>query len=98
MGQPITVSAATVDGDIAVFDTDRSITGQDGASFGSAEDALTAGSIPGDLAGRLFASDDAITHVFIASNLVVVGRDAGWDDAALAGSTEIVSNFFVFYD
>jgi len=32
MGQPITVSAATIDGENAVFDTDRSITGQDGAT------------------------------------------------------------------
>jgi len=97
MGQPITVSAATVDGDIAVFDTDRSITAQDGATFGSADDAANADSIPGDLAGRLFTSDDAVAHVFIASNQVVVGREGGWDDAALAASTEIVINFFVFY-
>lgn len=98
MGQPITVSAATVDGDIAVFDTDRSITGQDGATFGSAQDAVDAGSIPGELAGRLFDADDAVGHVFIASNQVVVGRTGGWDDAALAASTGIVTDFFVFYD
>ena len=37
MGQHITVSAPSVIGDVAVFDTDRSLSGQDGIGFSSAD-------------------------------------------------------------
>jgi hypothetical protein len=29
---------------------------------------------------------------------VVVGRDGGWDDAALQTASEVVTEFFVFYE
>ena len=37
MGQSITVEPTLV-GDVVIYDADRSLTGQDGAGFGSAED------------------------------------------------------------
>jgi len=97
MGQPISVVSTTVEGDVAAFDTDRSITGQDGASFGSSDEAEGAESLSGGLASRVFESDDAVSHVFVASNQVVVGRDGGWDDGSLAATSQVVTSFFVFY-
>ena len=97
MGQPITVVSTIVEAGVAAFHTDRAMTGQDGTGFASGDDAVEAGTIPGDLASKLFASDEAIDHVFIASNQVVVGRENGWDEASLAVAAEIVTTFFVFY-
>ena len=97
MGQPITISGSTVEGSVAAFHSDRSITGQDGVSFGSAENAGAADSFPGDLAARLFAADDAIDHVFIASNQVVVRRSGSWDDSTLSAAAGVIERFFVFY-
>jgi hypothetical protein len=97
MGQSIAIASTTVDGRVAAFHTDRGITGQDGASFADAEQASAAGSFPGELANRLFASDPSVDHVFVASNQVVVRRDADWDDSALAAAASIVTQFFVFY-
>jgi hypothetical protein len=97
MGQPISVSARTID-DVVVFDTDRSITGQDGAAFASAEEAgARPGWFPAELAARLFAADGAVDHVFVASNQVVVRRRGGWSDDDRDGAAAIVSGFFLHY-
>lgn len=97
MGQTIEVEASAV-GDVAVFDTDRSITGQDGDVFGSLETALKAEGPAADLATRLFESDQAVSHVFVASNTATVQRDGGWDDAALDAMSAVIRELFVFYD
>ena len=97
MGQPITVVSTTVEAGVAAFHTDRTVTGQDGVGFSSGEEAADTGTIPGDLAAKLFESDEAVNHVFIASNQVVVGRETGWDEASLAVAAEIVRTFFIFY-
>jgi len=39
MGKPIEVAASTIVGDVLLLDTDRSITGQDGVGYESAEAA-----------------------------------------------------------
>lgn len=96
MGQTIKVLGTTLVGDVAIIDTDRSITGQDGSSYASAADS--ANDFPGHLATRLFERVDGVNHVFVASNQVVLGREGGWDDKSLATATEVVSDFFVFYD
>ena len=70
MGQPIKVSVTNAD-DVLLIDADRSITGQDGSAYGSAAEAKADQRFPGVLAARLFASDPAIDHVFIASNQIV---------------------------
>ena len=74
MGQPITISGITTEGDIVAFDTDRAVTGQDGAAFSSADEAASSESLPGDLAHQLFAGLEGIEHVFVASNQVVAKR------------------------
>ena len=60
MGQTIEVEAKAV-GDVAVFDTDRSITGQDGDSFDSLESSMDAAGPAADLATRLFELDEAVS-------------------------------------
>jgi hypothetical protein len=96
LGQIIDVEAQVV-GDIALFDTNRSVTGQDGEAFDSAEAAADAGTLPGALANRLFAADGFVRHVFVLSNGASVRREHGWDDEALADASEVIRTFFVYY-
>ncbi len=97
IGQPINIFSTNVEGDVAAFHTDRSITGQEGVAFASGDEAAAAGSLPGDLAERLFAADGALASVFMTSNQVVVGRHGGWGGRSLLTATEIVTAFFIFY-
>ncbi len=97
MGQHITVSAPSVIGDIAVFDTDRSLSGQDGIGFISADEATATDTFPGRLAARLFAADPALSHVFVASSQAVLRRKGSWDSAALSAASDVLSSFFVHY-
>lgn len=96
MGQSIQVASTTV-GDVVIFDTDRSITGQDGVVFASADEADVGGEFPAQLAARIFAGDARIDHVFVASNQVVVRRPGGWDDTVRDQIDAVVSDFFLFY-
>lgn len=95
MGQSIEVEATVLD-DVALFNTDRAFTGQDGASFSSA-DELEGSDFPTQLAHRLFSEVPAIDHVFVASNQVVVRRPHGWDDHVVDTASRVISNFFLFY-
>jgi len=96
MGQQIEVTSTVIENSL-VLDTDRSITGQDGSEFASPEAAGASDAFPNALAQRLFAADSTISSVFVASNVVTVTRPNGWDDAAVAGAAEILSDFFIFY-
>ena len=96
MGQPITVEARQAEG-FCVFTIDRSLTGQDGASFKSAAEAETDSGIPATLAARLFASDESIDHVYVASNDVVVRRATDWDQASVDSATDAIAGLFRFY-
>lgn len=95
MGQKIEVSSAVVD-DIAMFDTDRALTGQDGASFSSGSE-ITEDDYPALLADKLFSDVPGIDHVFIASNQVVIRRPHGWDDRVVATAAAVIEHFFEFY-
>jgi hypothetical protein len=97
MGQQIEIVTSTVAGDVLVVDTDRSITGQDGAAFESASAAAASDSFPARLAARLFDAIDDTAHVFVASNTVVVSRAGVWDAATVATAEDVISRFFVFY-
>ncbi len=96
MGQPITVQGQVV-GDVALYDTDRSITGQDGGGFASLEEAESGLGYGARLAERLFTADEAISHVFVQSNSVSVQRSGGWPQDAVDASGDVISRFFVFY-
>lgn len=94
MGQLIDVSSIAL-GDIAFFDADRSLTGQDGYSFTSHTESDTP---PATLANRLFAADPDIAHVHVLSNTVSVQRSGGWTDDRLKSAATILQHLFVFYD
>lgn len=96
MGQIISVSG-TVVGDSAIYDADRSISGQDGESYESLEAAEAASSFPAQLAARVFAADGAITRVFAGSNGIVVQRSGGWSGSDLEQVRSVIEQFFVFY-
>ena len=84
-------------GDVAVFDTDRSITGQDGIGFASAGDAADMASFPARLAARLFETVSGLDHAFVASSQVVLRRSGGWDESARSAAEAAIAEFFVFY-
>ncbi len=97
MGQVINVTKITVIGDAAVFDSDRSISGQDGDGYDSAEQAADDSTFPAQLAEAIFGGDEAIGHVHVASNSVVVKRPGGWSDSDTAATAAVIREFFVFY-
>jgi len=96
VGQPIELRGIAVIGDVALFDTDRSISGQDGESFSSEAEARQGTSFSARLAQRIFASDPSVTSVFVASNQVTVGRSGGWTDTVGVGT--VIERFFLHYD
>jgi hypothetical protein len=96
MGQPIQVEATQL-GEVVIFDTDRSITGQDGAVFSSREEADRSDRFPARLAVRLFDADAGINHVFVASNQVVVRRKGAWGSDQIDAASRVVADFFLFY-
>ena len=95
MGQPMQVLNTTVVDAIAMFATDRGVTGQEGVSLARGDEAGEG--FPSALAGEIFATDDRIEHAFVVSNQVVVRRTDGWDEAALGEVADVISGFFVFY-
>lgn len=97
MGQQIEVQQRTVVDGVLLVTTDRGLTGQDGAAFSSADAAGAGTGFGAALAARLFAADDAIDHVYIASNEVVVRRDGGWNDAAADDASTVVAELLRFY-
>lgn len=96
MGQPIEVAAPTVLDTVAVFDTDRTLGGQDGEAFTPGFEGGE--TFPAELALRVFESDPSVDHIFVLSNTVSIRRSQGWDDASLADMTRLIADFFVFYD
>ncbi len=97
MGMPITVAPHRTVGDVAVFDTDRSVTGQDGAGFADAAAAAGGDTAAARLAQRLFGADPEVEHVFVASSQVVVRRRGGWDSGAADIAAAIIAGFYVHY-
>jgi hypothetical protein len=97
MGQSINVESNPQNG-VCLFTTDRSITSQDGAGFTSPEEAAESSGFPAALASRLFASDEAIDHVYVASNDVIVRRPEGWDSDSVAAAASTIGDLLRFYD
>lgn len=96
MGQSITVESKKLDG-FCVFSTDRSISGQDGSAFESVAAAEDDESFPAVLAQRLFAADEGIDHVYVASNDVVVRRSPSWDADQVAAASQVIEDLFRYY-
>jgi len=97
MGQRIEIESSQVVGDSVIITTDRSLTGTDGEGYSSADQASNSSTFGAKLASDLFESDDAISRVYIASNVVVVRRENGWTDDSNSAAAEVITEFFVFY-
>lgn len=96
MGQTINVTGS-VSGDSAIFDADRSLSGQDGGAYDSVEATADDSTFPAQLAARAFERDPAITRVFAGSNGIIVRREGGWSEAELNQISSLIEEFFVFY-
>jgi hypothetical protein len=96
VGQQIDVKSINL-GEVAIFDTDRSLTGQDGHAYGSADAAVSGEGFPAGAAASVFEAVDGIEYVFLASNQVVVRRESGWDEPALGAVGAALSRYFIFY-
>lgn len=97
MGQSISV-AGTVLGLTAIFEADRSLSGQDGGSYDSPPDLSEDDTFPARLAARIFDADPGITGVFVGSNGIVVHRGNSWGDTEVDRIGSVIEDFFVFYD
>ncbi len=82
-------------GEVALFSTDRSITGQDGLEFGIRPEA---DGPPSELAQRLFDEVENVNHVYVLSNTVSVRRSTPWDEKALEEASEVIAGLFVHYE
>ena len=82
-------------GETAVFSLDRSLTGQDGSSFGHPPESIE--QPPALLASRLMDTDAAIDSVHVLSNMVTVTRPSGWDQETLDSATSVITHLFVYY-
>jgi hypothetical protein len=85
-------------GNVTIFDTDRSLSGQDGETYTSASEASDFETFPARLAHALFDHDPALSSVYVYSNTVSVARRSEWTDAAVAEFTEVIRNFLVHYE
>jgi hypothetical protein len=97
MGQTIEINNTEIVDHVLLIDTDRSLAGQDGESYGGVETARLGDTFPAQLAVRLFETDSSVDHVFVMSNSVSVRRPAGWDDEAVSRASSTVAEFFRFY-
>jgi ferredoxin/flavodoxin---NADP+ reductase len=97
MGQPIEVERR-IQGDVAVFSGNRSLTGQDGAGYHADDGSAENGKLSAEVARRFFALDPAIDYVYVANNHVMARRPGGWDDASLDAAGDALERFFVHYD
>ncbi len=97
MGQTIEVKSVLM-GEVALFDTDRTMTGQDGRGFDSV--AATSGdtTTAARLAAALFERDPAINRVYVLSNQVTVRQTGEWSDETAATAAGVVRDFLIFYD
>lgn len=97
MGQLIEVEPVRL-GNVVIFDTDRSLSGQDGETFTDAESAASAGTFPGLVAEALFAHDASLVSVYVYSNAISVRRSGDWTDAQTDEAGEVIRNFLVHYE
>jgi ferredoxin/flavodoxin---NADP+ reductase len=97
MGQPIEVERR-VQGEVAVFTGNRSLTGQDGAGYHPGDSVTDNGKLSAEVARRFFELDPAIDYVYVANNNVMARRPGGWNEAALDAAGDALRRFFVFYD
>jgi len=97
VGQLIEVEHVVL-GDVAIFDTDRSLSGQDGETFVGAREAEDAATFPSQVAAALYAHEPQLASVYVYSNTISVRRPKEWTDAQAAEASDVIRNVLVYYD
>lgn len=97
MGQQVQVEHVLL-GDVAIFDTDRSLSGQEGETFSVAEEAAAADTFPARLAADLFAARPEIRSVYVYSNTASVRGPGGWSEEQARQMEDVIRNCLVHYD
>ena len=96
MGQLIEVDHLVL-GDVALFDTDRSFSGQEGETYPDEATASASSTVPAKVAAELFAAVPSLLSVYVFSNTVSVSRTGGWSPDHLRTAGEIIRNSLVHY-
>lgn len=94
MGQLIEVETVRL-GAVTIFDTDRSLTGQDGETYARGEAGPTFGAAA---AAAVFDADPNVSSVYVYSNTLSVSRAGDWTDESAANVAAAIRNFLTFYD
>lgn len=97
MGQVIEVEPVAL-GNVAIFDTDRSLTGQVGETYRSAAEARTRTTLPAKLAERIFEHDSTVSSVYVYSNTISVSRPSEWSQDDIDELASVIRNFLVYYE
>ncbi|HSR44657.1 MAG TPA: hypothetical protein VLT15_05410 [Acidimicrobiia bacterium] len=97
MGQKIEIASSTTIGDVAVFDTDRTLSGQDGERYRSLDETEGRTTYPAGVARAILSGDGAVQSVYITSNVVTIERRGGWDEESITEAGRLISDFFLFY-
>lgn len=97
MGQLIEVDHLLL-GETAVFDTDRTFSGQEGESYPDAGAAAASGTYPGRVAAALFEKVPSLRSVYVFSNVVSVRKAGGWTGEQADEAAGIIRNALVHYD
>lgn len=96
MGQLIEVDHHLL-GETAVFDTDRTFSGQEGETYLDAASAAASGTYPGQVAAALFEAVPSLLSVYVFSNTVSARRSGGWSPDRAAEAAGIIRNSLVHY-
>ena len=96
MGQLIEVDRLVL-GDVAVFDTDRSLSGQEGETYTGPAAADASDTFPGQVASALFAELPSIVSVYVFSNTISVRNPGGWGEDQADAAAGIIRNSLVYY-
>ena len=97
MGQLIEVDHQLL-GETAVFDTDRTFSGQEGESYLDAASAAASGTYPGRVAAALFEAVPSLSSVYVFSNVVSARRAGGWTQEQAGEAAGVIRNALVHYD
>lgn len=97
MGQLIEVEHLVL-GDVALFDTDRSFSGQEGETYSDGATAAASSTYPGRVAAALFAAVPSLLSVYVFSNTVSVTRTGGWSTDHLGTAGEVIRNSLIHYE
>jgi len=97
VGQRIEIDDARVVDSSLIVSTNRSLTGTDGEGYDAADDTTDVDTFGAKASAELFSSDEGISRIYVESNVLVITRSDGWDDATAASAQKVIEDFFLFY-